>query len=204
MNRLRAFFVLGVTALIAGATVSIAAAWPPGSITLAVECRNETGKVVLTVADKYNEGVDFNLTASDGSKTVKGSVKAESKTEVTVPYAKAGVVWTVTVVVSDKETLTDKFTLGSYPGCLPKTPETPKPTSTPSTPASATPTPTPTPKTSTQQLRPVKPSSAPTKSGELAETAPGGDSTALLLGAGGLVLAGGGALALARRGRSRA
>ncbi|MFF4299204.1 LPXTG cell wall anchor domain-containing protein [Streptomyces vinaceus] len=36
------------------------------------------------------------------------------------------------------------------------------------------------------------------------EAGAGGDSTALLLGAGGLVLAGGGALALARRSRRRA
>lgn len=37
------------------------------AVTLAAECRDEPGTVVLTVPDKYPKGVDFTLTRADGS-----------------------------------------------------------------------------------------------------------------------------------------
>ncbi|MFJ3902982.1 LPXTG cell wall anchor domain-containing protein [Streptomyces sp. NPDC090025] len=214
MKRLRAAVVLASTALISAATITSAAAWPPGSITIKAECEDKPGELAVTVGDKYRNGADFTLTNDQDDQKLTGHVPGRGTTKVTVPYAGKAVKWTVTVVPSAKETLTASVEVGVLEGCAPETPKpptptpsTPTPTPTPSettptpTPSTTTPTPTPsestTPPATPEPSKPPKPSTPP----NLAETG-SSDGQLIAIGAAGAVLiAGGGAVLVARRGR---
>lgn len=206
MNRLRAFAVIGATALVTLAGVDTAFAWPVGSITIKAVCENHPGRVSLKVHDSYSKGTDFTLTNSNTSESLTGYVKGRSTAEKVVPYTGPGVVWTVKIITAKKEVITSSVTLGEEKACRlspsPSPTPTVKPSPSPTHSATATPTSTPKP-TAKHPATPSPSPSRPAPTKQLAHT--GMDNLALTLGGSALLLCSGLAGAYyTRRARRRA